>query len=601
MKKAFQTLKERAISLARHYKKSLGISWRASPPLFLARIAYELFSVSVPIVSLYLSRTVINILSSASYATQKVEFYQTIAVIVALNLLNALFSRANTFIGAMHADKVAKQIDLEIIQQINRLDISYFDNPEFYDQIQNAVRDSQSLQSLTWLTLSMIKSVVQFVSNLLILVTLNVYLPIAMIILCLPGIFIDKYVAKRKYEWQLQRARTDRKLGYIKRILQAPAFAKDTRLFGVQDYFKKKHLDMWEVWFKEKKKLDKQRFIFTFSSSILPHVATTAVLIMVGNGIFSGALTLGDYSLYGGVANQLLASITAVTGVINQSYESEMRLTKYAQFLKLEPFVKNTGTKKIDEVQHIEFRNVSFTYPNTNRVILKNISFELKKNQSIALVGLNGAGKSTIVKLLLRLYDPDGGEILVNGINVKEYDMQSYYKCIGVVFQDFCRYNLKIREAIALTDIEHVDEDDRIIKACKDADLDLSIVNPETGIDTYLGKVFDVNGIEFSGGNWQKVAIAQAYFKKSSLMVFDEPNAALDPEAERRLFEKMTSLSKDKCVVYVTHRLSSATTAGQIIVINNGVCIEKGTHQELMDKQGMYCDLFNKQAQNYRQ
>lgn len=592
---------DRANSLTKHFKKSASISWRASPLLFSCRVVYELISVAIPIISLYLSKNVINILSSTSYTTQQSDFYITIAIFVTINLGSALLGRLNTYIGTMHSDRVAKLIDMEIIEQINRLDISFFDNPEFYDQIQNAVRDSQSLHSLTWLSLNFVKSTVQFISNLLILVSLDVYLPIAMILLCLPGIFIDKYVAKRKYEWQLQRARTDRKLGYIKRILQAPSNAKDIRLFGVQDYFKKKYLEMWEIWFGEKRKLDKQRFVFSSASSILPHIATTAVLIIVGNGIFSSTLTLGDYSLYGGVANQLLASITAITGVINQSYESEMRLSKYAQFLKLEPFVKNTGIKLIDEVRTVEFKNVSFTYPNTQRLILKNISFELNQNKSIALVGLNGAGKSTIVKLLLRLYDPDRGEILVNGVNIKEYDIHSYYKCIGVVFQDFCRYHLKIREAVALTDIDHADDDERIIKACKDADLDLSIVDPATGIDSYLGKIFDINGIEFSGGNWQKVAIAQAYFKKSSLMVFDEPNAALDPDAERRLFEKMTDLGKDKCVVYVTHRLSSATTAGQILVINNGICIEKGTHQELMDQKGSYYDLFSKQAEHYRE
>ena len=351
----------------------------------------------------------------------------------------------------------------------------------------------------------------------------------------------------------------------------------------------------------EKKALERQKLVLSFTASILPLFASTAVLILVGNDIFAGSLTLGDYSLYSGVSTQLLASITTLTGVINQSYESEMRLTKYADFLKTEPLVKNEGARTLDSVNTIEFRNVTFSYPMTNRVVLRNISFTIHKNESLALVGLNGAGKSTIVKLILRLYDPDEGEILVNGINVKEYDIQSYYKCIGVVFQDFCRYQLKIREAVALSDIDGVDNDERIIDACKSADVDLSILKPEEGIDSYLGKTFDPDGVELSGGNWQKIAIAQAYFKNSSLMVFDEPNAALDPDAERRLFEKMVNLSQDKCVVYVTHRLSSATTAGQILVINNGICCERGTHSELMEQKGLYYDLFSKQAEHYRE
>lgn len=592
---------EKAKHLAHHFKRSAQLSWRASPVFFLARIAIELITVALPIVSLYLSRRVINILSFAGYSSLRSDFYKTIAVIVLLQLFGSLLNRVNQYIGGLHNDLVANQIDLEIIDQINRLDISFFDDPMFYDQIQNSLRDSRSLQSLTWISLTLVRSIVQMISNLVILFSLRFYLPFLIALCSLPGIFVDKFAAKRKYEWQLQRARNDRKLSYIKQVLQNKSNAKDVRIFGVQGHFRAKYIDMWKIWFREKKKLDHQRMVLTFSASILPVFATTAVLIFVGNGIFSSSLTLGDYTLYGGVASQLLSSITTLTGVINQSYESEMRLSKYAEFLKLEPYVKNEGAKTIHDIERLEFRNVSFTYPNTQRPVLQDVSFEITKNQSIALVGLNGAGKSTIVKLLLRLYDPDSGEIIVNGENIKAYDLNSYYRCVGTVFQDFCRYALQIREAVALPDIDGINDDERIIKACRDADLDLRLMDPEKGIDTYLGKIFDPDGIELSGGNWQKFAIAQAYFKNASLMVFDEPNAALDPDAERRLFEKMVDLSKDKCVVYVTHRLSAATTAGQILVINNGVCVEKGSHQELMGQKGLYFDLFSKQAKNYMQ
>ena len=601
MREKLRALYEKSCRLAKHFKKSASISWNASPWLFSIRILIELISVAIPIVSLYLSRNIINVLSNSSYTTQRKEFYLFITLVVLVQLINSLLTRLNGLIGALHNDLVGNKIDLEIIQQINSLDVSYFDNPAFYDQLQNAVKDSRSLQSLTWLSLTMIKSAIQFVSNLIILMRFNIYLPMLMVTLCLPGIFIDKYVAKRKYEWQLQRARNDRKLGYIKSLLQSKHTAKDIRIFDVQEYFKEKFLDMWEIWFHEKKKLEQQKMGLSFTASILPFFATTAVLVFVGHRIFEGTLTLGDYSLYGGISTQLLASITALSGVINQSYESEMRLGKYAEFLTTKSIVQDTGTLDIQSIESLEFKNVSFTYPNTEKQILKDISFSIHKNQSLALVGLNGAGKSTIVKLILRLYDPNSGEILVNGRNLKEYKLQSYYRCLGVVFQDFNRYNLKIREAVALTDISGVNDDERIIDACKNADVDMSILKSDEGIDTYLGKIFDSDGVELSGGNWQKIAIAQAYFKRSSLMVFDEPNAALDPDAERRLFEKMSNLSQNSCVIYVTHRLSSTTTADTVLVIDRGMCREKGTHSELMAQKGIYHDLFSKQAENYRQ
>ena len=556
--------------------------------------------VGIPIISLYLSRTVINILSSPPYEGKVLDFYKYVAFIILMQLISMILKRLMGHLSGLFNDLIGKQIDLEIIDQINRLDISYFDNPTFHDEMQNAMRDSRTLQNLVWISLTFIRSIVQLFSYLAIMISLNPLMPLMILACSLPGLFIDKYIAKRQYDWQLGRARSDRKLGYLKGLLQSKGTAKDLRVFDIQDYIKSRFLAMWKEWFSEKVKLEKFKFSVTSLASLLPLVSTTVVMVVVGTGIINGNMTVGDYSLYGGAASQLLGAIVAFTGVINQSYESEMRLSRYADFLKMEPLVKNEGKNTIEEVNSIEFRNVSFTYPHTDIKILKNVSFTIHKNQSLALVGLNGAGKSTIVKLILRLYDPDSGEILVNGMNLKDYDIHSYYKCIGAVFQDFCRYDLKIRETIALTDINAMDDDERVLKAYKSAEINVDIDHLKDGIDTYLGKTFDPDGLELSGGNWQKVAIAQAFFKNASLMLFDEPNAALDPEAERNLFEKMVELGHRKCVVYVTHRLSAATTASQILVINDGECAEVGTHSELIDKKGLYYDLFNKQAEFYR-
>ncbi len=591
--------KSRTNNLIKHYRRSFKISWKASPPLFCFRVFYELVSVVIPIVSLFLSKIIINILSSASYDNKLFDFLFFTGLTILLQLVNSLFGKLNTYLATLHGDRISHQIDNEIIEQINRLDISYFDNPEFFDNMQNAIRDSGSLQSLTWTSLLMIKSIVQLISHLLIMVKLNVIIPGIIILCCVPGVITDKYVAKRKYDWQLKRARNDRKLGYFKRILQGKGYAKDIRVFENQEYFKTRFADMWKEWYLEKKKMEKLRLTLSFTCSILPLLSTTLVLVCVGTGIVNGMNTLGDYSLYGGAATQLMTSVTAFTGVINQSYESEMRLNKYADFLKLEPLVSNTGEKIISHIETIEFRNVSFSYPNTSKTVLENISFKVNRNQSLALVGLNGAGKSTIVKLLLRLYDPDKGEILINNVNLKEYDTKSYHKCIGAVFQDFARYDLKIREVVSLSDIEHIDEDQRIIDACNAAEIKIGVNTLPNGIETYLGKTFDPDGFELSGGNWQKIALAQAFFKQSSLMLFDEPNAALDPEAERNLFEKLVELGKNKCVLFVTHRLSAATIASQILVIDNGNCVEQGSHDELIEKKGKYYNLFNKQAERY--
>ena len=589
----------RTKNLFLHYKKSFSISWNASHLLFLFRSIYEIISVGIPIVSLFLTKRIINILGSSEYQNRKTEFVILIAITLAIQLANGLLGKLNTYLSSIHSDIIGHSIDKEIIEQVNKLDISFFDNPEFYDNMQNAIRDSGSLQALTGVSFTMVKSVIQLISHLIIMIDLNPLIPLIIAISCLPSIFADKYIAKKRYEWQIQRARNDRKLGYFKAILESKMSAKDIRVFGIQDYFKSRFNDMWRIWLEEKNKIEKLRLSLSFFASILPICSTILVLVFVGIKIIDGVSSIGDYTLYSGAASQLLASITAFSGVINQSYESEMRLNKYADFLKLKPLLDYSGKKDLKHIQSIEFKNVSFTYPNTKKMILNNISFRIESGRSLALVGLNGAGKSTITKLILRLYDPDEGEVLVNGINLKNYDLAQYYRCVSTVFQDFSRYSLSIRETIALTDLQKINDDKEIVKACKSAELNIGIESLPDGVDTYLGKVFDKNGLELSGGNWQKIAIAQAFFKDSSLILFDEPNSALDPEAERNVFEKMVHLRKNKCVLYVTHRLSAATTASQILVIENGLCIESGNHRELMKRRGKYYDLFTKQAERY--
>ena len=592
---------QRTKNLLAHYRKSFLISWKASHWLFLFRIFYELISVAIPIITLFLSRRIINFLGEEDFQNKKLVFITLISVTLIIQLINGLLSRLNTYISSVHSDLISHRIDMEIIEKVNSLDISFFDNPEFYDNMQNAIRDSGSLHSLTNISFTMIKSIIQFISHLIIMVELNPFMPIIIFFCCIPSIIADKYGAKKKYEWQLERARNDRKLGYLKSILQSKLTAKDIRVFGIQNYFKTRFVDMWKVWADEKKKLERLKLTLSFFASILPALSTSFVLLIVGIRIIGGESSLGDYTLYSGASSQLLASITAVSGVINQSYESEMRLNKYADFLRLESLVKKTGTRGIKSVDSVEFKNVSFTYPNTNKQILKDISFRIDSGSSMALVGLNGAGKSTITKLLLRLYDPDSGEVFVNGINIKEYDLAEYYQCVSTVFQDFSRYYLRLRETISMTDLRKQNDDKGILKACKDAEFDLSAQSFHDGIDTYLGKVFDKNGVELSGGNWQKIAIAQAFFKDASLLLFDEPNSSLDPEAERKVFEKLIQLGNNKCVLFVSHRLSAATTANKILVIENGKSIEYGSHKELMQHKGKYFDLFNKQAEYYKE
>jgi ABC-type multidrug transport system fused ATPase/permease subunit len=247
----------------------------------------------------------------------------------------------------------------------------------------------------------------------------------------------------------------------------------------------------------------------------------------------------------------------------------------------------------------IEFQNVSFRYPNTTRDVIKNVSFRIEPGETVVLVGLNGAGKTTLVKLLTRLYDPTEGVILLDGHDIREYSVEELYKMYGIIFQDFGKYAVSVRENIAFGEISKgVDEDD-IQKAAHASDADDFIAHLPDGYDTPLMRIFEENGIELSIGQWQKLSIARAFYSDSDVLILDEPTASLDAIAEKDIFDRFTELSRDKLTVFVSHRLSSAVTAGKIVVLRDGKIVEIGTHKELMEREGDYHYLFTTQAEKY--
>ena len=247
----------------------------------------------------------------------------------------------------------------------------------------------------------------------------------------------------------------------------------------------------------------------------------------------------------------------------------------------------------------IEFKNVSFAYPGTEKYVLKNINATFKPSESVVLVGLNGAGKTTLIKLLTRLYDPTEGVICLDGRDIREYDVEALYDMYGIVFQDFGRYAESAAENIEFGDVRRVHDREDVVSAAEKGNSKDFIEALPKGFDTPLTRMFEEDGIELSGGQWQKLSISRAFYKNSDILILDEPTAALDPMAEKEVFDRFAELSRDKITIFVSHRLSSATTAGKIIVLENGEVIEEGTHEQLMALGGKYNLLFTTQAERY--
>lgn len=332
--------------------------------------------------------------------------------------------------------------------------------------------------------------------------------------------------------------------------------------------------------------------LINVSSEVI--VIAISVMDVIGKAIGIGDLQY-NLSMISRLRSQSQALINNVTDFLNNN----ARLIELQEFMDIAPQTEKSGTLTPSSNPKIEFCNVFFRYPNCEEYVLKDCSFTIKPHEKIGLIGLNGAGKSTIIKLMFRFYDPESGCILLDGVNLKEYDVYAVRKVFGVLFQDFVTYCLPLREIIALSDFEERFNDEKLKKACDISGVSEVIKDWERGYDSVLGRYYADDGKDLSGGQWQLVGLARAYFKDSEYMILDEPSAALDPISEDRIFEQLYYLSEGKTSVTISHRLSNTTLSDKILVIDDGHIVEQGSHFELLKQDGLYAKLFKLQAEKY--
>lgn len=333
----------------------------------------------------------------------------------------------------------------------------------------------------------------------------------------------------------------------------------------------------------------------------MPNIITIFFAGYVIYNISKGDNTVGDFTYYLGIMGQITTTTFGIIAAISELIQQRIKVEYYYKFMDWKPLVyENPVPINIKEFKSLQFKNVSFKYPNTEEYVLKGISFTINKGDKIGIVGKNGCGKSTIVKLLLRLYDVKEGEILLNGINITEFDFQDYYNIFSTMLQDYINYSFSLKDNVILADInraEHKDED--IIKACVQSDSYSFVKNWEDGIYSYLTKSFDEHGKELSGGQWQKLALSRFFYKKAQFYILDEPSASLDIESEHIIFQSVFDKLNKNTLLLISHRLSNLKMMDKIIVLDNGIIAETGSHEELINKNGIYRYLYSMQYEKY--
>ena len=520
-----------------------------------------------------------------------------------LLILFFILSSTNRYLKKRIDANSSKHFNDIIANKLNSLPLSFIDSSEGRDLSDYADRCEVFVcDEIPFGIFTIIKEIYAFVISIVVLLQLNVWFVILYLLLTIPGIILN-YVFDRKAEKFRQEYSADRrKMLYYRWMLVDATPAKDIRMYNLTDDIKQRYNDEYSKYYTQKKQLDKKLLVFSFLTELLRRSGEITMFVYIVYHALIGSISIGDIAMYTGYvitsANSFYHAVSQFIGYV--FYACRFIMPEYFKFLSIACPDDVSSEIRLSSFETLEFKNVYFKYPLSTEYILKGVSFQINQGDKISLIGINGSGKTTIVKLMLRLYEVDAGEILINGINITRYDIKDIRRIFSVLFQNFVKYPLSLRDNIALSDYQRVYNDEEITQSLKQSGIyDELSDNLNNHLDTKMTRRFSDDGIELSGGQWQKIALSRAYFKNSEILIFDEPSASLDAEAEDRIFNNFAKISNGKTGIMISHRVSSARMATQIIVLDEGKIIENGTHEELIENNGVYAKLFNLQKNKY--
>lgn len=507
-------------------------------------------------------------------------------------------------------NKFELSIMSRLMRKCETLDLAYFELPENLDRIEKSMRGSMmSAWNVIWMAFDIARTTVQAVSLMLVLILLNPLAPLVVAASTLPQLFASSAAARERFKLWKGNTYEQRILYYFPWLVTEKFAAMEVKFFGLTEYLRQQY----EHYFKLQKDRHRVNYwkeqIIDFFWTIVSSVGAILLYVYICVFAFLRRISTGDAVLFMGAVDNFQSSLRGVFYQSSQLYEHLLYLEDLFAFLDQDPqqvhgaLMRKLAAENAPRVVQdgIEFNNVSFTYPNSQEKILHNLSFKLNARESVAIVGKNGAGKSTLVKLLLRLYDPTEGKITLDGVDLRDIELNSYRDISSAIFQDHVAYCITLRENVGFGDIENI-HDTQAVNAAIDASGASSIRDRMAkGIDGHLTRNYADDGEELSGGEWQKVALARALMKNNSqIIILDEPTAALDAFAEYEMFKLFGELTQERISILISHRFSTVRLAQKILVLDEGRLVQHGSHDELMQKGGLYAEMYSKQADRYR-
>lgn len=593
----------------------VSLMWECAPWIFIFMVLLCIASGVLPVVSAYISRDLLNAISVL--ILEGLDAPESVAEVLSvfspvlwllffeflLTFLQRTVSRLDGIVSGLAGELVSNHIRMKIICKAKTVDQASFDRPEFYEKLENANREAGMRPvGIITSTFSVVSASISVVSFIVVLATLSPLAPILIIAASLPGALINYLYRRRNFHYMRFHSKERRELNYYSGVLTDKDLVKEIKILDLGDTFVHKYENVFKRYFKGIKSLVMREGATQIVVGLLTAIVNIVLFSYIAYNVVFHDGQIGDYSLYTGALTSIAGYVTNLINSTARIYEGTLFVDNMISFMNEEPKIVSllAEPRTPKEGEHtLELRGVSFRYPGTKRDVIRNVNLTLRSGESTVLVGLNGAGKTTLIKLIMRLYDPTEGVILLDGHDIREYDPKAYYDMFGIIFQDYAKFAVTARENVQFGDINSEHTEDRVLSACRDGGAAGFLDDLPERLDTPLTRMFEEEGIELSGGQWQKLSIARAFYKSSNILILDEPTAALDPLAEVDVFERFSVLSKGKISIFISHRLSGAVTANNIVVLEHGTIVERGSHEELMEQGGKYFHLFSTQAKRY--
>ncbi|HTQ53365.1 MAG TPA: ABC transporter ATP-binding protein [Bryobacteraceae bacterium] len=597
------TWRARLASL-RNIRPLLGMVFETSPPLVVTTTLLRFVRALLPLSMLWVSKLILDgvvgwIKHGGGNATA---IWKLVALELGLAVLSDLLARANSLADSLLSDRFTNRISVRLIEHATRLDLASFEDPVFYDKLERARRQTTGRIGLLAGVLNVAQDTLSLFSLSAGLIVFSPWLMVLLVAAVIPAFLGETHFTSLAYSvlyrWTPQR----RLLDYIRLLGASNQSAKEVKIFGLGPHLAERYREVSDRIYEENKGVAVKRASLGFVLNLISTGGYYGAYAVVLIRTLAGALSVGTFTFLTGAFSRSRSYIEKILQSFTDISDQALYLKDLFDFFEMEPAIRslpNALPAPRPIRRGFEFENVSFAYPGSSRLVVENISLSLEPKEKIALIGENGAGKTTLVKLLARLYDPTSGRILLDGVDLRDYSVDDLRKEIGVIFQDYMRYELLVKENIGFGKIEDLADRDRIEMAAQKSLAFQVIGKLPHGYDQMIGRRFE-GGVDLSGGEWQKFALARAYMRDAQLLILDEPTATLDARAEYEVFRRFAELTQGRMAVLISHRFSTVRMADRILVLENGRIAEQGTHSQLVALGGRYAELFELQAAGYR-